>query len=314
VKLIAEAWDAGGLYQVGSFPSWNRWAEWNGRYRDDMRNYLKGDYDMWNIAAQRITGSRDLYPPELRGFHASVNFIDCHDGFSMWDIYSYNEKHNLANGWNNTDGSDDNRSWNCGVEGETDNGEILALRHKMMRNAFAVLMLSRGMPMFLAGDEFCNTQYGNNNAYCQDNEISWLDWGCLKTNRETYEFFRYMIHFRKKHKVIRKFAGCSALGYPEIQIVGPDHNTKISRVIYAGRNEEDSGDEIICLAINIYWEEQEFYLPDLPNHLHWCVVTDTGRKYLPKMIPEENEKLPELESNRIRMVPRSVCVFINKEK
>ena len=169
VKLIAEAWDAGGLYQVGSFPSWNRWAEWNGKYRDDMRDYLKGNYGMWETAARRIMGSSDLYDPEHRGRNASVNFLTCHDGFTLNDLYSYNWKHNEANGWGNTDGSDDNKSWNCGVEGDTDDENVLFLRHKLAKNAFAVLMCSRGTPMFFAGDEFLNTQYGKNNAYCQDN-------------------------------------------------------------------------------------------------------------------------------------------------
>ena len=152
VKLIAEAWDAGGLYQVGSFPSWNRWSEWNGRYRDDMRDFLKGDYGNSGLAAKRITGSKDLYDPQYRGDNASVNFITCHDGFTLWDLYSYNWKHNEANGWNNTDGSNDNRSWNCGIEGETDNEEVLSLRYRLVKNAAAVLFMSRGTPMFLAGD------------------------------------------------------------------------------------------------------------------------------------------------------------------
>lgn len=186
VKLIAEAWDAGGLYQVGSFPAWNRWAEWNGRYRDDMRNFLKGDYGMAGIAAERITGSRDLYNPEHRGNNASVNFITCHDGFTLWDMYSYNTKHNEENGWNNTDGTDDNRSWNCGIEGETDNEEVLRLRRRMVKNAAAVLMLSRGTPMFLAGDEICNSQFGNNNAYCQDSEISWINWKDREKNKDNF--------------------------------------------------------------------------------------------------------------------------------
>lgn len=172
VKLIAEAWDAGGLYQVGSFPSWKRWAEWNGRYRDDMRRFLKGDDFLSQAAARRITGSPDLYDPVFRGRNASVNFLTCHDGFTLYDLYSYNEKHNEANGWGNTDGADDNNSWNCGVEGDTTDPSVLALRRKMMMNACAVLMCSRGTPMFLAGDEFADTRYGNNNPYCQDNLIS----------------------------------------------------------------------------------------------------------------------------------------------
>ena len=178
--LIAEAWDAGGLYQVGSFPSWNRWAEWNGKYRDDLRSFLKGDEGLAGAAAMRILGSPDLYPREKRGDNASVNFITCHDGFTLYDLYSYNQKHNEDNGWDNTDGANDNRSWNCGEEGETENPEILRLRRQLIKNACAVLMCSRGTPMFLSGDEFGNTQFGNNNPYCQDNEISWLNWGAVK--------------------------------------------------------------------------------------------------------------------------------------
>ena len=157
VKLIAEAWDAGGLYQVGTFPSWNRWAEWNGKYRDDMRDFLKGDIGLMPVAARRISGSKDIYNPEHRGDNASVNFLNCHDGFTLWDMYCYNRKHNEANGWNNTDGADDNRSWNCGWEGETDNEYINKLRYRLCKNAMTTLLMSRGTPMFLAGDEFLNT-------------------------------------------------------------------------------------------------------------------------------------------------------------
>ena len=213
VKLIAEAWDAGGLYQVGSFPSWNRWAEWNGKYRDDMRDYLKGNYGMWETAARRIMGSSDLYDPEHRGRNASVNFLTCHDGFTLNDLYSYNWKHNEANGWGNTDGSDDNRSWNCGVEGDTDDENVLFLRHKLAKNAFAVLMCSRGTPMFFAGDEFLNTQFGNNNAYCQDNEISWLNWRDREKHKEHYKFCKYMIGFRREHAIIRKALLRSRTGF-----------------------------------------------------------------------------------------------------
>lgn len=309
VKLIAEAWDAGGMYQVGSFPAWNRWAEWNGRYRDDMRDYLKGDLGMWGIAGNRITGSRDLYPPEFRGLNASVNFLDCHDGFPLWDMYSYNVKHNEANGWDNTDGSDDNRSWNCGVEGETDDEEVLALRYKMVKNALAVLMMSRGTPMFLAGDEFCNSQFGNNNAYCQDNEISWLDWGMLKKNKRVFDFFKYMIGFRKDHNVVRRHFGSCSLGFPEIMIGEPDGYTNILRVIYSGRNNENTGDDIVCLAMNVFWEEQECWLPELPVFMGWFVAADTGGYYLPEDIPQKGS-MPKLQGNKLNMMPRSVCVLV----
>ena len=220
VKLIAEAWDAGGLYQVGSFPSWKRWAEWNGRYRDDMRRFLKGDDFLAQTAAARITGSPDLYDPACRGGNASINFLTCHDGFTLCDLYSYNQKHNEANGWGNTDGADDNNSWNCGVEGETDDPAILALRKRLMKNACAVLLCSRGTPMFLSGDEFADTRYGNNNPYCQDNLISWLDWSLLKKNKDLFDFFQYMIQFRKDHPVIRKDLEPSYLGVPAMSTHG----------------------------------------------------------------------------------------------
>ncbi len=312
VKLIAEAWDAGGLYQVGSFPAWNRWSEWNGRYRDEMRDFLKGDYNLSGLAAKRITGSKDLYDPQYRGNNASVNFITCHDGFTLWDLYSYNWKHNEANGWNNTDGSDDNRSWNCGEEGETQNEEILALRRKLVKNAAAVLMMSRGTPMFLAGDEFCNTQYGNNNAYCQDNEISWLDWNLLEKNKDVYRFFRYMIKLRKDHDIIRKDTGCCSLGFPEIQVIEGDNNCKVLRIIYAGRNRDNTRDDVVCLAVNVFWEEQEFYLPSLMYGMGWYVAVDTGNRYFTNAVPDEWERMPLLEGGKIRMAPRSVCVLVLK--
>ncbi len=309
VKLIAEAWDAGGLYQVGSFPSWNRWAEWNGRYRDDMRNFLKGDFGMWEVAAKRITGSKDIYDPEHRGENASVNFLTCHDGFTLWDLYSYNRKHNEANGWNNTDGADDNRSWNCGVEGETEDEEVLSLRRRLAKNAFAVLMCSRGTPMYFAGDEFLNSQFGNNNAYCQDNEISWLNWGDIEKNREHFEFCRFISAFRKKHPVLRKYSGRSQAGFPEIQVMGPDYQSKVLRVIYAGRDEENRSDDIICLAVNVFWEDQEFNLPQIPAGMCYAVTVDTGKQYLPKGIAEEKKDTYRLEGNQVRMIGRSVCVL-----
>ena len=197
VKLIAEAWDAGGMYQVGSFPANKRWAEWNGRYRDSLRSFLKGDFHSSWTAAWSVSGSGDLYggfytdyKGNYAGYNSCINFLTCHDGFTLYDLYAYNTKHNVLNGWNNTDGAEDNRSWNCGIEGETDDPEVLSLRFRMIRNACAVLMCSRGTPMFLAGDEFANTQFGNNNPYCQDNEISWLDWSLLEKNRKLFEFFQ----------------------------------------------------------------------------------------------------------------------------
>ena len=308
VKLIAEAWDAGGLYQVGSFPAWSRWAEWNGRYRDDMRDFLKGDYGMAHTAAARITGSLDIYDPRYRGYNASVNFLNCHDGFTLWDMYSYSTKHNEANGWQNTDGCDDNRSWNCGVEGETDKEDILALRRRLAKNAVTVLMLSRGTPMFLAGDEFLNTQFGNNNAYCQDNEISWLDWTYLEKNREHFEYVKNVIRIRKEHDVLRRFSGNCSLGLPEIQVAEPDAHTRVLRVFYAGRNHDGSGDDIVCLAVNVYWEAQSFRLPRLPGHMVWHVEADSFGTYLPEGVPQAGRD-GTLHGHEVHMGPRSVLVL-----
>jgi glycogen operon protein len=291
VKLIAEAWDAGGMYQVGSFPSWNRWAEWNGRYRDDLRKFLKGDKGMAQTAINRITGSKDLYDPAYRGENASVNFLTCHDGFTLYDMYSYNEKHNEHNGWNNTDGTNDNNSWNCGTEGETDDEQINLLRKKMCKNACATLMCSRGPALFFAGDEFCNTQYGNNNAYCQDNMISWLDWNRLQGYGDVYEFFRYMIAFRKQHKVITKRKLSAICGFPDISLHSckPWHeeisdDTRMVGILYAGRKEIDKADgakneaedDIVYFGVNAYWEMLEVELPELPRGYVWKLYADTG--------------------------------------
>lgn len=308
VKLIAEAWDAGGMYQVGSFPSWNRWVEWNGRYRDDVRAFLKGDGNMEQVAANRITGSPDIYAPETRGHLASVNFITCHDGFTLHDLYTYNYKHNEANGWNNTDGANDNYSWNCGEEGETDNQEVNDLRHRMIKNAFVTLFLSRGIPMFLAGDEFGNTQFGNNNGYCQDNEISWLDWSLLESNHELFTFVQYMIWYRKQHRVIRIDTERCSAGYPCISQHGlqpfwtnySGHHRFVG-VMYAGRK-KSGGDELVYIGINSYWEGQSVVLPTPPAGSKWYVMIDTYRR--------DSVVMDKIEVGAsVYVNPRSVMVF-----
>ena len=283
VKLIAEAWDAGGLYQVGNFPSWKRWSEWNGKYRDDLRDFLKGGYWKAPEAALRISGSSDLYNPFERGTNASINFITCHDGFSLYDLYSYNHKHNESNGWNNTDGSDDNRSWNCGAEGDTKDPLILKLRYRMIKNAFAVLICSRGTPMFLSGDEFCDTRFGNNNPYCQDNLTSWLDWKLLDTHRDIFEFCKYMIHFRRNHPAIRKSIAQSHCGFPPISQHGAtpwdDNFTQDSKIVctmFAGHDEKQDLEDIVYLAVNPYWESILIHLPKLPEPLQWHLAVDTS--------------------------------------
>lgn len=313
VKLIAEAWDAGGLYQVGSFPSWKRWAEWNGRYRDDIRRFLKGDDFLAQTAAARITGSPDLYDPAYRGGNASINFLTCHDGFTLYDLYSYNQKHNEANGWGNTDGADDNNSWNCGVEGETDDPAILALRKRLMKNACAILLCSRGTPMFLSGDEFADTRYGNNNPYCQDNLISWLDWSLLKKNKDLFDFFQYMIRFRKDHPVIRKDLEPSYLGVPAMSTHGltPDEtnfsgDSHVVCVRFAGYDEATQKEDLVYLAVNSGWFPVTLTLPELPEHYKWKVAVNTGD---PKCQFFHKNSMPTVES-KIFLGERSVIIFV----
>ena len=315
MKLIAEAWDAGGLYQVGSFPSWNRWAEWNGRYRDDMRSFLKGDDGMARNAITRITGSRDLYSPESRGHKASVNFLTCHDGFTLYDLYSYNEKHNKRNGWNNTDGDNNGHSWNCGAEGETDDPNVNGLRRRLIKNAFAALLCSRGPAMFFAGDEFCNTQFGNNNAYCQDNIISWLDWSRLEEFKEIHDFVRHMIQFRKEHPILRKMTKPSSCQFPEISVhngtpfnASTDYKTKLIGIMYAGRNEEDTEDDIVFYCMNAYWEPLVMQLPVLPNGKHWHVDTNTNAEYFDG--EDFTEKTELLGVNTIRVPARTTIILV----
>ena len=305
VKLIAEAWDAGGLYQVGSFPAWNRWAEWNGLYRDDLRSFLKGDYWMAPAAAKRISGSMDLYTGQYRGYNSSINFITCHDGFTLRDLYSYNEKHNEANGWDNTDGANDNRSWNCGAEGETDDPQINALRLKLMKNAVTVLMCSRGTPMFLAGDEFGDTRFGNNNPYCQDNEISWLDWSLLDKNRELFEHFKYMIQFRKDHCSIRGDMPPGSMNFPPISTHSNrpwedpiTEDSKVVCVFYASQKENSTRDDLVYMAINSYWEDQQICLPRLPKPYVWKLAVYT-----------DSDDPRQLMDDTLVMGPRSTAVF-----
>ena len=325
VKLIAEAWDAGGLYQVGSFPASGRWAEWNGRYRDSLRSYLKGDsWNAWD-AAWSISGSGDLYGgyydnthSNYAGYNSCVNFLTCHDGFTLYDLYAYNDKHNEANGWNNTDGANDNRSWNCGVEGETDDPEVLSLRRRMIRNACAVLMCSRGTPMFLAGDEFGNTKFGNNNSYCQDNITSWLDWRMLEKNKDLFEFFKFMIAFRKKHPVIHKQLPISVCGMDPIHT----HNlnaeeTDIPRdartfcVSFAGYDKEKGKDDLIYVAVNTFWEDVTITLPNLHGRGAWHLSVNTyGDGNGHYCYPEGQEV--RIDRSFV-MRPRSVAVFTGRD-
>lgn len=324
VKLIAEAWDAGGMYQVGRFPASKRWAEWNGRYRDAIRSFLKGDcWEAWN-AAWSISGSGDLYGghygedhKNYAGYNSCVNFLTCHDGFTLYDLYSYNEKHNELNGWHNTDGMNDNRSWNCGAEGDTEDPEVLKLRFRMIRNACTVLMCSRGTPMFLAGDEFGNTQFGNNNTYCQDNEISWLDWGLFEKNKDLYEFFRFMIAYRKRHPIIRKklpdaVCGMAAIHTHDIiaDSIEIPKDTRTFGVCFAGYDCERGTDDITYMVVNSYWEDVTVTLPNPRNAGAWFLSVNTYGDEQGRYCYPENKEI-RIDGVFV-MRPRSVAVFTIK--
>lgn len=309
--LIAEAWDAAGLYQVGTFPAYGRWAEWNGRYRDDIRHFIKGDTGFARAFAERITGSEDIYNPAYRGDYASINFITCHDGFTLWDLFSYNEKHNEENGWNNTDGNNDNLSWNCGSEGDTDDPEVLFLRRKMVRNAATILLCSIGIPMILAGDEFCNTQFGNNNAYCQDNEISWLDWNMLSKNHDMFEFFKELIAFRKRHPLFRKASPGTPENYPPVSLHGinpwqfdDSPENRVVCILLTGKL-EDGRDDFIYICANAHWESHRISLPSLPNDHPWQLVINTEFAEKP-FFPKESRLNIYHQST---LSPRSISVY-----
>ncbi|MCR5201811.1 MAG: glycogen debranching protein GlgX [Lachnospiraceae bacterium] len=322
-KLIAEAWDAGGLYQVGSFPAWNRWAEWNGRYRDCVRDFLKGDCNAASELFYRICGSPDLYGE--RGAQSSVNFITCHDGFTLWDLVSYNEKHNESNGEDNRDGTNDNHSWNCGVEGETEDKEINALRNRQVKNALTILFTSRGVPMLLSGDEFANTQFGNNNAYCQDNEISWLDWNNMDKHKDIFKYVSNLIDFRKAHPVLKNTSfdmDRNQTDYPELSFHSEnawqfDTNTPYHSIGYMYVEEHNKyktkGDAFIYIGLNSFWGDREMELPIVPADKHWHVAFDSfnGKSYSPgREKPFENSEL--IKDGRLLLRERSSAVLIAK--
>ena len=297
-------------YEVYSYEAFRK------KYRDDIRCFLKGDSGMARNAVIRITGSQDLYNPDRRGNNASVNFITCHDGFTLYDLYAYNEKHNEKNGWNNTDGDNGNNSWNCGIEGETDDPTVLSLRKRLRKNAFAVLMCSRGAAMFLAGDEFCNTQFGNNNAYCQDNITSWLDWSRLEKYSDMFEFCRFMINFRMTHNVIRRKTSQALCGYPDISVHNGSawnenfsHDTRLVGVMYSGRTTDDTDDDMVLILINTFWENQTMRLPDLPQNFSWNVAVDT---WFDHEEGTDYNQLTERYDSNIVIKPRSVIILNSK--
>ncbi len=322
-KLIAEAWDAAGLYQVGSFPAYGRWGEWNGKYRDCIRRFLKGEAGQVGEVAQRIQGSPDLYAG--RGPTASVNFVTAHDGFTLLDLFSYNEKHNLANGEQNRDGQNDNYSWNCGWEGPTKSPQINALRQQMIKNAVAILLVSQGIPMILMGDEVGHTKGGNNNTYGHDNELNWFNWNLLDANADLFRFFKNCIAFRKAHPSLRNpthfrnedYVGS---GYADISW----HGVKaweadwsyFSRTLafmldgphsHGGQEPDDS----IYVAANMHWENHAFELPRLPARKKWHVFVNTSMP-APNDVCTPGEEIVLKNQKEILVGARSIMILVGR--
>ena len=316
-KLIAEAWDAGGLYQVGTFPSWGRWAEWNGKFRDDVRKFVKGDPGMTSALATRMLGSPDLYETSAREPYHSINFITCHDGFTLNDLVSYNDKHNLANGENNSDGGNDNNSWNCGAEGPTSDGGIQDLRDRQRRNFATILLMAHGVPMLTAGDEFERTQLGNNNAYCQDNEISWLNWHMADANADLVRFFRLLIEFRKRCSLLRRstfnFSGSDGfhVTWHGVKRMQPDWSSDSRTVAMqlTQFNSDGSRHDIHFIA-NAHWEDHEFELPQIGEY-EWFRLIDTSLPS-PHDIADDGQEFPLLSQESYKVRARSVVVFVAK--
>jgi isoamylase len=324
-KLIAEAWDAGGLYQVGSFPAYGRWAEWNGKYRDGIRKFLKGDEGMVGDMAQRLQGSPDLYAWGARGATASINFITAHDGFTLMDLVSYNEKHNDANGEWNRDGANDNYSWNCGWEGVTDDPDITALRRRQVKNAVAMLMISQGVPMILMGDELGRSQNGNNNTYCLDNELNWLDWRLCETNYDLFRFFKEAIAFRQAHPALRNkehfrnqdYVGS---GYADISWHGTQawradwsDTSRVLAFMLDGRHAKGGtvDDNFIYVAMNMHWGDLTFELPGLPVGSCWHVFANTGAREPEDIWEPGSEPLLD-DQGRFQLGGRAVAILVGR--
>ncbi len=317
-KLIAEAWDAAGLYQVGSFPAWGRWAEWNGKFRDDIRRFVKGDPGMAPALATRLLGSPDLYSSNLREPWHSINFVTCHDGFTLADLVSFNDKHNESNGEQNRDGSNDNWSWNCGTEGPTSSPQVNRLRSRQARNLATLLMLSQGVPMILAGDEIGRTQRGNNNAYCQDNDLSWVDWSLTLTNSDLLRFFRLLIRFRRDHPILRRgtFSPSTQSAAPQVEWHGvrlhrPDWSYESRSLAMHLHGQPDGGQDRIYLIGNAHWELHEFELPVVPGW-EWIRAIDTSLDP-PFDIADPEQPGVTIDSQRYSVNPRSVVVLAGRQ-
>src|SRR5262245_13714504 len=322
-KLIAEPWDAAGLYQVGQFPFGRRWSEWNGHYRDDVRRFWRGDEGMAGLLATRLCGSADLYQAQGRRPGHSINFVTSHDGFTLWDLVSYDRKHNEANGEGGRDGAGANWSWNCGVEGPTDDPKVLELRRRQARNLMATLLLSQGVPMLLAGDEFLRTQRGNNNAWCQDNEVSWVDWSLAETNADFLRFTRGVIGLRQRHPALRRrhffrWAGLHGEMAPDVIWHGvepwePDFapGSRTLALALDGSRTGREPDQDFYLACNAWSGPVTFCVPPAPSGRPWRRVIDTGRPP-PEEFCEEGEGPRVPVRLRYPLPPHSLLVLVSE--
>ncbi len=322
-KLIAEPWDAAGLNQVDSFPGGERWSVWNGRYRDDVRKFWRGDPGMTSDLATRLCGSDDLC--QTRGPLHSINFITCHDGFTLADLVSYNTKHNEMNGEGNRDGASDNCSWNCGVEGPTDRPEVLTMRGRQARNLLATLLISQGVPMILGGDEFLRTQHGNNNAWCQDNEVSWVDWSLTEKNADFLRFTRMMIALRLRHPALRRKTFLNNLGtgsppdilWHGVEPCAPDFSELSHSLAFTldGRGCDRPGiiDRDLFVALNAFYEPLTFQIPAAPSGRRWRRTVDTALPS-PEDIAELDAGPPVPIPSEYRVESRSMIILVSESE
>jgi glycogen operon protein len=308
VKIIAEAWDAGGAYEVGSF-SERRWAEWNGRYRDDVRRFWRGDDGFLGLFAQRICGSADIYAKSGKGPESSINFVTCHDGFTLQDLVSYRHKHNEANGEMNRDGANENFSENYGVEGETADDRIDSIRKRQIKNFLLTLLISRGVPMLLGGDEFRRTQGGNNNAYCQDTETSWYDWSALERHQEIHRFTRGMIALRRAHPMLS-----TEQFYTEAEIQWFSRRGDLPRWTDPKEKQlacliHEGGQQALCLMFNASTEAVDFSLPLMPEGTRWYLAADTSHEAPQDLFDAGNEPILD-RSQRYHLDARSSAILL----
>jgi glycogen operon protein len=315
-KIIAEAWDAAGLYEVGTFIGY-RWAEWNGKYRDDVRRFVKSDAGMARALAASLTGSRELFARKPGDYNRdpnrSINFVTAHDGFTLNDLVSYNQKHNLANGEENRDGNNTNYSWNGGVEGPTDDPQVKALRSRQVRNFLSILLLSQGAPMFVMGDEIRRTQRGNNNAYVQDNEISWLNWEDIERHWDVLRFVQRLIDLRQSYRIFREETfweqhSTVHLHWHGVKVDQPDwgyNSHALAMELHAPEY-----DEHLHIMCNAYWEALDFETPRLPRRQKWYRIIDTSL-----VAPDDVvrlERATALVHPRYLVPSRSVVVLVAK--